>query len=253
MTRFDLSKWYLDVVSNDGRVAILYVARLRLGPLALHAQHLLRTGPEGAEVRTRWTVRPAPAPVRDHQGGFRLASPGLGARAHGQALAPSHEATLWTGQEGAVTWRCLAPRADVELSADGETWRGLGYLEQLRLTVPPWRLPIRALRWGRLLSPRGGLVWIDWQGPAPLRLVLDDGAPTAAPPPDEPVPGQVEGPPRLQRLATLRDAPLRRTLPALLRHLVPGGGLALQETKWLSRGEVGGASGFAVHELVSWA
>jgi len=251
VTRFELSKWYLDVVTEDGRLAILYLVRLRLGAVAIHAQGLLQTGPGGQGVRTRWSALPARAPR--HSGtGFRVACLGLGARVHSQSLAPAFEATLWSGPDGSVTWRCLAPRAETELVVAGETWRGLGYVEQLQMTVPPWRLPIRQLRWGRLLSPRGGIVWIDWRGPVPLRLALSDGIPVSA---------SVVGdrglrigrtPHRLRRVATLRDAPLGRTLPGLVRRCLPRNGLALRETKWLSRGQVGGAPGFAIHEVVTW-
>ena len=46
---------------------------------------------------------------------------------------------------------------------DGVVLRGLGYAEHLSMTIPPWRLPIDTLRWGRFLSPERSVVWIDWQ------------------------------------------------------------------------------------------
>ena len=53
---------------------------------------------------------------------------------------------------------------------------GLGYAERLVLTIPPWKLPIETLRWGRFLSPSDWIVWIDWQGEHPQTIVYRNGA-----------------------------------------------------------------------------
>jgi len=252
MRRFELSKWYLDVVAPDGRCAIVYVARLRLGPLTLHVQGLLRAGPRGVE--TRWSVLPARAPRRVGRG-LRLACPGLGVRAALDPLDPPFERRLHGAGGGALDWRCLLPRAEVELTAGGETLRGLGYAEQLHLTLPPSALPIQTLRWGRLLSPAGGLVWIGWDGPAPLRLTLRDGRPAAAGAISDRAVQAAGAHHLLRRERTLRDAPLSctaRGLAAPVRALLPRATLALREEKWLSSGAVAGAPGFAIHEVVEW-
>jgi hypothetical protein len=128
---------------------------------------------------------------------------------------------------------------------------GLGYVERLRLTLPPWELPIRELRWGRILSAAGSATWIDWRGPSPLRLALRDGRRvTAGAVGDRVV--DAGGPVRLAPVATLRDARLSRTLPLALRRALPRAGLGLEETKWLSRGTLEGAPGLAIHEVVRW-
>jgi hypothetical protein len=59
--------------------------------------------------------------------------------------------------------------------SDGSVLAGPGYAEWVELRIPPWTLPIEALRWGRFLSPSTSLVWIDWKGQHPLRLILLDG------------------------------------------------------------------------------
>ena len=75
-----------------------------------------------------------------------------------------------------VDWHCVLPRGPVSAGA----FNGLGYAEHLRLTIPPWRLPIRTLRWGRFLSPRNSLVWIDWQGGFTSRTLFLNGRPAVA-------------------------------------------------------------------------
>jgi hypothetical protein len=245
----ELSKWYLDVATPDGRCAIVYAARLRLLGLSLHAQGVLLHGPDG--TRSRWSLLPG-RPPRQEVTRLRFGIRSLEVSVRIDAIDPPFRARLHAGPGGAVDWVCRVPRGEAEVRVGGETLRGLGYAERLRATVAPWELPIRELRWGRLLSPAGGLVWISWEGPAPLRLALRDGRPAVL---DEAGDGQVtvdgfSHP--LPPVATLRDAPLSRTLPSALRRSLPRVGLGLSETKWIARGEVGGAEGFAIHEVVRW-
>jgi hypothetical protein len=245
----DLSKWYLDVAAEDGRCAVFYAARLRILGLTFRASGVLLLA--GGRVRSRWSLVPARAPRLD-RGRLRLSAPALGLSGRLDAIDPPFDLRLHEGARGVVDWDCRMPRAEAELRVGGETIRGLGYAEHLRVTLPPWELPVRTLRWGRLLSPGGGLVWIDWQGPEPFRLALRDGRPARLDDAvDEAVTVDGQAHP-LARLATLRDAPLSRTLPAALRRALPRVGLGLSETKWLARGSVGGASGLAIHEVVRW-
>jgi hypothetical protein len=245
----ELVKWYLDVATPDGRCAIVYVARLRLLGVSLHAQGLLLLGRRG--LRSRWSLLPARPPRVDGTR-LRLSLPALGVGARIDAVDPPFQARLHAAPAGTLDWECRIPRGEAEIRAGGEALRGLGYAERLRVTVPPWELPIRELRWGRLLSPAGGIVWISWDGPAPLRLALRDGLrmPLDEAGDDGVVVGGIVHP--LRRLATLRDAPVARTLPAAARRALPRVGLGLRETKWLASGSVGGLSGLAVHEVVRW-
>jgi hypothetical protein len=246
---WELSKWYLDVATPDGRCAIVYAARLRALGVALRVQGVLLLS--GSRVRTRWSVGPTRAP-RLEDGRLRFSCAPLSVSARLDVLDPPFHARLHEGSGGAVDWECRAPRAEAEIRVGREVLRGMGYAERVRVTVPPGELPIRELRWGRLLSPAGGMVWIEWRGPAPLRLALRDGRPavlSGVGDAEVTVDGARH---RLEPVATLRDAPLSRTLPAGVRHALPRIGLGLSETKWLARGTVGGAPGLAIHEVVRW-
>lgn len=183
----------------------------------------------------------------------------LGVATRFTRLDPPYSATLLDGAEGAVRWTCSHPRADVEMRFADRVLRGVGYAELLDLTIPPWKLPIDELRWGRLLTPSHGLVWIEWRGPQPLRLVLLDGHPAVA--------GEVEvhcvradgaeallREPRVLRSGRIGDTILS-AVPAVER-LVPGRILGLAETKWRNRGalRVGPTEedGWTIHEVVCW-
>ncbi len=245
----ELSKWYLDVATPDGRCAIVYAARLRILKVTLRVEGVLLLGASG--LGSRWTVLGG-RPPRVEGTRVRFGSTALDVSARIDAIDPPHEARLHGAGGGTVDWECRVPRGDAEIRVGGETLRGLGYAERIRITLPPWELPIRELRWGRLLSPAGGLTWIEWKGASPLRLALRDGRPASLDGVDD---GQVSvdgfAHP-LAPLATLRDAPLSRTLPGALRRALPRVGLGLSETKWLARGEVAGMEGLAIHEVVRW-
>jgi hypothetical protein len=100
---------------------------------------------------------------------------------------------VFDSPEGAVDWECLVPSGAATVGPLG----GLGYVERLRLTVAPWRLPIRTLRWGRCLTPRHSLIWIDWLGGSDRHFVFLDGVPV----PDLPAVA-------FSDTLTIRDAPL---------------------------------------------
>ena len=245
----ELAKWYLDVTTDDGRAAIVYVARLRVLGVSLHAQALLVHGARG--TRSRWVLLPGRPPRAE---GSRLSfrSLALGVDIRLAAVDPPFATRLLATPSGALDWECRIPRGEAEVRVGRETFRGLGYAELLRSTLAPWELPFRELRWGRLLSPAGGITWIDARGGHPLRLALRDGRPAALDRCGDHAVAVGGESHRLEPLATLRDAPLSRTLPAPLRRALPRVGLGLAETKWLSRGAVGGAPGLAIHEVVRW-
>ena len=46
---------------------------------------------------------------------------------------------------------------------DGKTHTGKGYVEQIVLTIPPWKIPIDELRWGRYISDDDNMVWVDFK------------------------------------------------------------------------------------------
>ncbi len=244
----ELVKWYLDVAAPDGRCAIVYAARLRLLGSTLALQGLLLH--DGKRTRTRWNVLPAPSPRREG-GRIRFRSVPLGLSVDVEPLDPPFTARLLERPAGLVDWECHVPRGRVRMRIGGEAIDGLGYVERLRLTLPPWELPIQELRWGRMLSAAGSATWIDWRGPSPLCLALRDGRRLAAGAVSDRV-VEAGDPIRLAPVATLREARLSRTLPLALRRALPRAGLGLQETKWLSRGTLAGAPGIAIHEVVRW-
>lgn len=225
-----MRKWYLDCVTRQGEPVVLYHAQVRWGALALRYASVL-----GGATSLRHTPEPR---VEGDTVTFR--APRLGIDGTWRALAPAHEERLSDG----VEWWCVQPRAKVSLRLGDRALSGLGYVETLTLTRPPWRLPFDELRWGRFCAADRGAVWIEWRGAHPLDLALIDGAPAGF------APGRLG----LHDHRVLRSGRIGETALAMVPRLerLPGRILGLSETKWLSRGALAGSEGWAIHEVVRW-
>lgn len=251
---FSLRKWYLDCVSDEGEVVIAYQAELRFKSVALHFASLLhQQGQQPARVRS--TLRRCAVPAAT---GATLLweAPALEVAGAWQGLAPAFATTLFEDAGRTVQWRCEQPRSRASIRLpSGRAVEGFGYAEQLAMTVPPWRLPIDKLRWGRFAAARTGLVWIEWQGPHPLRVALLDGVPVELGSAGE---DRVDAGPSSLSLSAptvLRSGRIGQTALsgiAGLRQSFPLRILRLEETKWRSRGTLGSDEGWAIHEVVRW-
>lgn len=252
-----LEKWYADVVAPDGSLAITYTARLVTRHGSLAAASLL-TCDAGGRVVSRTFGRGAR--VEDGDAELRLTHP-AGWRGVFTRRRPAFATTLLAEPgDGAVEWECRFPAATATVESGGASLTGCGYAEKLTVTAEPWRLPIDVLRWGRFVTPRSSVVWLSWEGPHPLTLVLRDGVPVAPATVSEG--GVVAGNLQLEitGVSELRSGRITATVLKPLRalaRLVPLRSLGLEETKWRGRAVLrrdGGVvdEGFTIHEVVRW-
>lgn len=259
--QFLLSKWYLDGVSDEGDVFIGYAATLRWRALVIHYSSVLQRQ-HNETTRVNTSLQNWSAPVVEGTSVHWSSHP-LGVDGIWNAAARPIELTLLESDAGSIEWRCLQPRARCQISLGAEhRLSGLGYVEHLRMSIPPWRLPINQLRWGRFLSNSDALVWIDWRGVSSVtiafrngeqidhslitdREVLLDGGSICL---------------RLEESQVLRKGPLVGTalsvIPGIQKRL-PIRTLRSYECKWLSRGSLREqraelCSGWAIHEIVSF-
>lgn len=170
---FQLSKWYLDLVTPDGIAVLCYAARLRWGPVRLRYASILLDIP-GAKPEEAATVRRVERPVID-RGILRWRSNSLGVHGEWRRQRPMLRETLQRSRAGAVRWSCRMPLATAEVQWGGRGFAGLGYVESLGMTIPPTRLPFRRMRWGRHLSREHWLAWIEWNGQLPGQWIWLDG------------------------------------------------------------------------------
>jgi len=255
---FLLTKWYLDCVDDSGRAVVLYWASLQWGRLRLHYGGVLASNLPGASG-TRYTLRPGGGPVPgEDQLAWRCDR--LDVAGTWTRREPPVVRTLLERPDGIIRWRCFSPRADADVRVGNVSVRGCGYAEWLTMTLPPWRVPFRRLRWGRFHGAEHSLVWIDLQGRFSRTWVFAD----AIERPDAEVHAEAVTLPaegatlRLDRTVTLRSGRLLRTGLRPLRLLVPlvPRWRNARESKWLTRAALAGPrgriEGWAVHEEVTW-
>ena len=259
MINFSLEKYYLDLVTAEGHYFIGYSARLHLAGISFNYNAALHDpSMVGVNAGPNWSSRDAP--VADDTV-LTWRSPRLGFDGEWRPLVPSENLVLHETGNGFVEWNCQQPSAQVQLStAPGTTYRGLGYVEFLRLTIPPWHLGLQTLLWGRFVSEDHSVVWIEWQGRHALTVLICNGARVAN--------AKIAGNDvkcddfelSLEPAATIRMGPIGEALtskiPSVLRS-APVEFLRGREQKYLSRGRlrfVDGTenSGWVIHERVSW-
>ena len=251
---FKLSKWYLDCITDAGDVSIAYTGTVRWGMFHLHYSSLLESTAE--RITTRSSLREQDEP-KEQSGRLGWQSKALDLDGQWQADSVALRETVYSGPDGAIEWNCLMPRAQVRLRERC----GLGYAEHLTMTVPPWKLPIQTLRWGRFTSASDWIVWIDWQGEFSRRIVYRNGK-------DDP-PHVLEDDGiefddgcrlRMDRKLTIREGPLGTTALSVIpgiRKTFPARLLEIDECKWRSRARLEkpgspAIEGWAVHERVTW-
>jgi hypothetical protein len=261
MRGFELSKWYADCTSENGDAAIVYHAELRWGAATLHYRSLLKKR-AGQAAQAVYSLRKRPAP-RAQGDEILWEAPDWKADGNWHQLGTSVSSLLFESEVGSLHWNCVAPRAAASVDiGSGSRIEGWGYVERLRLTLAPWMLPIRRLRWGRFVNATDALVWIDWSGSFNTRLVFLNGVEVRATEIDQhnvvlKENGVVLA---LDQGSVLREGALGSTalkvIPTLER-LFPGSILKIRECKWLSnallrRPGKPDSIGIAIHEVVEW-
>jgi hypothetical protein len=247
-------------MSDSGATFIGYSAALTWNALHLsYASYLADDGqhPPWTKMHLRHERPPIHRPSLTAWASNGLACAGTWSSPPASALAPL---TLYADAGGAVRWHCLQPLARTSIYCPGLTpIHGLGYVELLELTLPPWDVPLHELHWGRFLAPEVALVWIAWRGPHPLTLVLLNGAPIDQASIHERGLGWADGALALSDTTVLRQGPLLQTVLAAIPGVsacVPASIRHTYERKWRSRGlltsRTGIQRGWVIHEVVSF-
>ncbi|HEX5716518.1 MAG TPA: hypothetical protein VF179_10185 [Thermoanaerobaculia bacterium] len=242
----------------EARAVIGYWASLAWRGVALTWQNVTLFEPGKAPV-SRSSLASA-SPPGAGGGAISWRAEALGCGMDFELRLPPIEERLLEKDAGIVEWRVEAPAAEVSVSLRGfAPLRGTGYAERILITIPPWRLPIRELRWGRWIDEAASrsVVWIDWRGESPRTWVFVDGI--AAGPSevtDESVRGGasqvVLGERRALQARTLAE--IASSIPPL-RAVVPRSFLGLRQSRWCSdgilrEGDAAPLAGRAIHEVV---
>jgi hypothetical protein len=256
---FSLRKWYLDCVADNGDTFIGYSAALRWKALTLHYSSITSSRRNSA-ASTNTSLRKSSFPRMSGRL-IDWSSKALNLVGAWTPMSEPIQQTLYDSSEGMVTWSCVHPRSKADITFGGNRHiAGLGYAEYLELTVKPWQLPFSELRWGRFVSERDALVWIEWRGGAPLSVVFHNGKQIRdASISDEQIAiDQGRTVLSLTQRTELRKGVLISTALSeipMISTFIPPRMLNTYECKWRSRGVLStngssSSSGWAIHEVL---
>jgi hypothetical protein len=259
--KFFLTKWYLDCITEAGNACILYVALLKWRGLSLHYSSILLFD-KYIGVQSDTSLRRCRLPQVEGSR-IRWSSGPLGVVGEWDALCASVEREWGEENRGTIRWSCLQPGAKVDLRVGADTrLEGMGYVERLTMSIAPWHLSFKELRWGHFISEGETLVWIDWKGAAPLSLVVRNGIEIpACSISDKEIRDEDDRLfLRLSESAVLRKGPLLSTTLSMIpgvSTLFPKSILHTVECKWISRGKLllnktQPISGWAINEAVKF-
>lgn len=258
---FSLSKWYLDCIDVNGNCFIGYSAILKWKSLNINYSNiLLYDNSNGLQVDT--TLEKLNSPNL-HNKCLRWQPSKLKIQGTWHSIDNPISRCLLNSDSGTVNWLCNQPKAKAEiLLKNNRMCSGLGYSEKLEMTIKPWKLPIKELRWGRYLSENDTIIWINWKGPQSLNLLIYNGKQIKNAIISDKHLNFNQGEFLLSFSDTivLREGNLISTalskLP-LIESIFPNKILHTYECKWRSKGILKAknnliSSGWIIHEVVKW-
>ena len=157
-----ISKWYFDLVTEQGDALVGYHLWAKLGPFRLRCASV-DGFVQGVCIRdAAFSLRDQTLPApRWHAGKvlWTVSAPEVCLLAKPRQQAKALE--LFESKSGRIEWWPLAPTASVRLRLRGQEFVGTGYVERLNVRMRLTRLPLRTLWWGRWIGESGGSLVCD--------------------------------------------------------------------------------------------
>lgn len=253
-----ISRWYLDCIAPDGDLFIGQAVSIRWAKL--HINLVSGVTGIGDRISRRDTVVFSEAFPREVGPELTWNCVPLSIQGTWDSSAPKFEQALYSDKNQLIQWRCIAPRARVNLRlADSRMLQGIGYADYIQVTADEWTLPIREIRFGRYLTDRESFIWIDLAGAFTRPWVWRNGI-------EQPIASITDDVVAIEDNHTLglahkkivREGTLGNTilqsLPAL-RTLVPESIADLFECTWRTRAVLLKSTdevdtGWAIHQLI---
>lgn len=253
--RFSMVKWYLDCITEAGEVVIVYSAAASWRAIRIsYASYLIADAKRNESRSTMHAAQITPEGRR-----ILVRSSELNLSGEWTALAAEVKQTVFENESGSVSWNCMQPGSRVRLRVGERELAGLGYAEVLTLTLPPWKLPMQHLKWGRFVSETDTLAWIDWRGPYSLHLAVHNGVRSEDATISDDAVLTMGTELRMDEPLPLRSGRVGQTVVSQangLARLFPQWMLNIDERKWRSKGILstskGESKGWVIHEAVDW-
>jgi len=261
---FKLNKWFLDFVGSNGQAMIFYAAKLTWKGLVIPYSSWLNYDPsDGVSHKARFRNIQMPEKTENlikwNDSKFKV-------EGTWKAQSKPLQARLFDSDEGYLDWQCFQPASQVQLHINNRTLQGKGYVEQLILTAPPWKIPMDELRWGHYGSNEYQMFWIElreeekrqwlWLNEEKIETCIIEDDHISIPEKDITL--------KLDRDVVLESEKKIFTVIEKLIHFIPEfkkviplNFLMADEIKWLSKGELQTrgktiSAGVAIHELVKF-
>lgn len=180
---FHFEKWYFDAQLEDGTFLFVYFAGITLAGRR-SGQVVASLSRPGQRTITRdFQYRRRLVAVADDRRGASFGAGelntgddgctfrwqegdehiGLTWRPCDPPWTPADEGVLFRWRKRRLLWKVPVPRGvvtgTVKLGDAELEMRGLGYHDFVQTDVPPWRVPLKELLWGRALSAEGAFIW----------------------------------------------------------------------------------------------
>lgn len=156
---FYLSKWFLDFTGENGETMIFYSAKLTWHGWSVSYTSWLNYHPSsGVSLNSRFRNVQIPQLTDNY---ITWADSKFGIFGTWESVTNMIQTRIFNSDEGYLDWKCFQPASKVQLIINEQILNGKGYAEQLILTLPPWKIPMDELRWGRFGSDKNYLVWIE--------------------------------------------------------------------------------------------
>ncbi|MCX6232668.1 MAG: hypothetical protein NTZ33_14115 [Bacteroidetes bacterium] len=173
LTNFKLDKLYLDCIDKDGNCFIVYWANLKFSFLKISYSGLIFSDVNCVSVE-KSSLRKIPEPLINDK--LQFNNPKLQLKGNWEKIDTPVSLLLYTDPSGKeLYWNCHHPKTLTNIIYKDKQYEGLGYAETLSLHFKPWQLPIDELRWGRYLSEKNTIIWINWKGKYPLNKIICNG------------------------------------------------------------------------------
>ena len=262
--KFHLSKWFLDFIGEDGESMIFYSAKLKWHGFTVSYTSWLRyDGLTGVVVKSRFHHVQVPQ-INDNK--ITWKDEKFGVSGTWESLENMIQTRIFETEEGFLDWKCFQPASKVQLRITDKVIEGRGYAELLTLTVPPWKIPMDELRWGRFASDKNNMVWIElrekekqqwlWLNGKKIEHCIIEDDHISLPDYDRVL--------NLDRGVVLEsEKKISSLVQKLIRYipginkLIPVNFLMADEFKWLSKCDFQGdnntySHGMSIHELVNF-
>lgn len=170
---FELKKLYLDCIDEKGNCFIIYWAKLEFSLLKISYSGLIFSNAQNITIETS-SLKKISNPLVNNL--LHFDNPSLQLKGSWERVDAPVSMLLYTDSKGKeIFWDCHHPKTITNISYNDKLFQGLGYAETLSISIKPWLLPIDELRWGRFLSEKITLIWINWKGKYPVNKVFYNG------------------------------------------------------------------------------